>query len=89
MIFGKGTPDWTAGLRNQFNYKNWDLSFFILKRQGLMYSNAFLNVTCRDIASYRYNRSSEIESWMPTNPSNNYFSPVEGLVLIVRMRAKE
>ena len=78
MIVGKGTPDWTAGLRNQFNYKNWDLSFFIYTRQGLMYSNAFLNGTYGDIASDRYNRSAELDYWTPTNPSNTYYSPVEG-----------
>ena len=78
MIVGKGTPDWTAGLRNQFNYKNWDLSFFVYTRQGQMYSNAFLNGTYGDIASDRYNRSSDIDYWTPTNPSNTYFSPVTG-----------
>ena len=78
MIVGKGTPDWTAGLRNQFNYKNWDLSFFVYTRQGQMYSNAFLNGTYGDIASDRYNRSSDIDYWTPTNPSNTYFNPVTG-----------
>ena len=78
MILGSETPDWTAGLRNQMNYKNWDLSFFIYTRQGLMYSNAFLNGTMGDIASDRYNRSAEIDYWTPTNPSNTYFSPETG-----------
>ena len=78
MIVGKGTPDWTAGLRNQLNYKNWDLSFFIYTRQGAMYSNAFLNATYGDIASDRYNRSSELDYWTPDNPSNTYFSPITG-----------
>lgn len=78
MILGSETPDWTAGLRNQLNYKNWDLSFFIYTRQGLMYSNAFLNGTMGDIASDRYNRSADIDYWTPTNPSNTYFSPVTG-----------
>ena len=78
MIVGKGTPDWTAGLRNQLTYKNWDLSFFVYTRQGLMYSNAFLNGTFGDIASDRYNRSADIDYWTPDNPSNTYYNPVTG-----------
>lgn len=78
MILGSETPDWTAGLRNQINYQNWDLSFFIYTRQGLMYSNAFLNGTFGDIASDRYNRSADIDYWTETNPSNTYYSPLTG-----------
>ena len=78
MIVGKGTPDWTAGLRNQLNYKNWDMSFFVYTRRGQMYSNAFLNGTYGDIASERYNRSADLDYWTPDNPSNTYFSPVTG-----------
>ena len=78
MIVGKGTPDWTAGLRNQLTYKNWDLSFFVYTRQGLMYSNAFLNGTFGDIASDRYNRSADLDYWTPDNPSNTYYNPVTG-----------
>ena len=78
MIVGKGTPDWTAGLRNQFNYKNWDMSFFVYTRRGQMYSNAFLNGTYGDIASDRYNRSADLDYWTPDNPSNTYYNPVTG-----------
>ena len=78
MIVGKGTPDWTAGLRNQFNYKNWDMSFFVYTRQGQMYSNAFLNGTYGDIASDRYNRSADLDYWTSDNPSNTYYNPVTG-----------
>ena len=77
-IVGKGTPDWTAGLRNQISYKNWDMSFFMYTRQGLMYSNAYLNATFGDLSSDRYNRSSELDYWTPTNPSNTYFAPTTG-----------
>ncbi len=77
-IVGKGTPDWTAGLRNQISYKNWDMSFFMYTRRGLMYSNAYLNATYGDISSDRYNRSSELNYWTATNPSNEYFSPLTG-----------
>ena len=78
MILGSETPDWTAGLRNQFNYKNWDLSFFIYTRQGAMFSNAYLLATMGELNADRYNRTSELDYWTPTNPSNTYFSPVTG-----------
>ena len=78
MIVGKGTPDWTAGLRNQFNYKNWDMSFFVYTRQGQMYSNEFLNATYGKIEDDRYNRSTDIDYWTPENPSNTYYNPVTG-----------
>ena len=58
MILGKETPDWTAGLRNQFTYKNWDMSFFVYTRQGAMFSNAYLNGTMGDIGSEKQNHSS-------------------------------
>lgn len=77
-IVGKGTPDWTAGLRNQISYKNWDMSFFMYTRRGLMYSNAYLNATYGEINSDRYNRSSELNYWTATNPSNEYFGPLTG-----------
>ncbi len=89
MIVGKGTPDWTAGLRNQISYKNWDMSFFMYTRQGLMYSNAYLNATYGDISSDRYNRSSELNYWTPTNPSNELLQSTNRcLVLIVRTKVK-
>ena len=78
MIVGKGTPDWTAGLRNQFNYKNWDMSFFVYTRRGQMYSNEFLNGTYGKIDADRYNVSADLDYWTPDNPSNTYYSPVTG-----------
>ncbi|MFT6810773.1 MAG: TonB-linked SusC/RagA family outer membrane protein, partial [Saprospiraceae bacterium] len=72
-IVGKGTPDFIAGLRNKISYKNVDFSFFVYTRQGLMYNNQYLRGTFGDVGSDRYNRSSEIDIWTSTNPSNTYF----------------
>lgn len=36
-IIGANRPDWTAGMTNTFNYKNWELSFFIFSRWGGMF----------------------------------------------------
>lgn len=72
-IVGKGTPDFIAGMRNKVNYGNFDLSFFVYTRQGLMYNNQYLRGTFGDVGSDRYNRSAEIDVWTSTNPSNTYF----------------
>ena len=78
MILGKETPDWTAGLRNQFTYKNWDMSFFVYTRQGAMFSNAYLNGTMGDIGSEKQNHSSAMDIWSEDNPSNTYYSHMTG-----------
>ncbi len=33
-IVGKVRPDWSGGITNTFNYKNWELSVFIYSRMG-------------------------------------------------------
>jgi TonB-linked SusC/RagA family outer membrane protein len=78
MILGKETPDWTAGLRNQFTYKNWDMSLFVYTRQGAMFSNAYLTGTMGDISSEKQNHSSEMDIWSEDNPSNTYYSHMTG-----------
>ena len=72
-IIGSETPDWLMGIRNQFTYRNFDFSFFIYTRQGVMYNNEFLKATYGEIGSDRYNRSAEINYWTSSNPSNTYF----------------
>ena len=78
MILGKETPDWTAGLRNQFTYKNWDMSLFVYTRQGAMFSNAFLMGTMGDVSSEKQNHSSAMDIWSEDNPSNTYYSHMTG-----------
>ncbi|MGY5848259.1 SusC/RagA family TonB-linked outer membrane protein [Salegentibacter sp. HM20] len=44
-VLGNSVPKWIGGLRNNFNYKNWDLSFLIDFRTGIeqysQYDNFF------------------------------------------------
>lgn len=35
-VLGQLTPKWTAGLNNRFEYKGWELSFFLYARVGHM-----------------------------------------------------
>ena len=88
MILGKETPDWTAGLRNQFTYKNWDMSFFVYTRQGAMFSNAFLMGTMGDVSSEKQNHSSAMDLWSEDNPSNTYYSHLTGPGLSKKNEAK-
>ena len=78
MILGSETPDWTAGLRNQFSYKNFDFSFFMFTRRGAMFSNAYLNGTMGKITDHKTNHTSEVDIWSEDNPSNTYYSHLTG-----------
>jgi TonB-dependent starch-binding outer membrane protein SusC len=43
VIRGNPRPDWTGGITNTFNYKNWSLSAFIYFRWGQMYFGGYPN----------------------------------------------
>ncbi len=72
MILGDELPDWIAGITNTFNYRNWDLSFFIYTRQGVQFRNAMLSGTFGELGSSRYNRLN-LNYWTAENPTNDYF----------------
>ena len=72
VVLGNELPKWLAGINNTFNYKNWDLSFFIYTRQGVMYRNSLLSGTMGDLASNRYN-GLNLNYWTETNPTNDYY----------------
>ncbi len=73
-ILGTQLPNWLLGMTNRFNYKNFDLSFFIYYRNGTQYRNSTLAGTFGEIGS-RYNSLSELNYWTKDNPSNTFFSP--------------
>ncbi|WP_181151369.1 SusC/RagA family TonB-linked outer membrane protein [Sphingobacterium gobiense] len=72
VILGQGTPKWTAGWQNTFQYKGFDLNIFAIARWGhhidaelLGYMNSY---GARNIpAVYDY--------WTPDNPTNDYPRP--------------
>jgi len=68
QIVGQGNPSWTAGLTNTFNYKNFDLSFFILARYN------FTIATGAESLQGRFAQR-VVDYWTPTNPTNNYPAP--------------
>lgn len=72
VILGNQLPSWIGGMTNTFNYKNWDLSFFIYTRQGVMFRNAMLQGTFGDLGSPRYN-GLNLNYWTQNNPTNDYY----------------
>lgn len=64
-ILGSNRPDWVAGLTNTFNYKNWELSFFIYARMGVEYYGALQT----------YGRRVENSVWSETNPNGKFPQP--------------
>lgn len=73
-VLGTQLPNWILGITNRFNYKDFDLSFFIYYRNGVEYSNSTLSGTFGELGT-RYNSLSSLNYWTKVNPSNTYFSP--------------
>lgn len=72
VILGSTVPDFSLGLTNRFNYKNFDLSFFIFGRFGSMINSEFH--TGNNNLAGRYNNL-DVDYWTPTNPTNLYPRP--------------
>jgi hypothetical protein len=67
-ILGHYNPSWTGGLTNTFNYKNFDLSIFIIARYN------FLIQTGAESLQGRFAQR-VVDYWTPTNPTNDYPAP--------------
>jgi TonB-linked SusC/RagA family outer membrane protein len=68
-IIGKKEADFSLGLLNKFQYKGFDLSFFINSRFGGMKNNADLNPA----AQFVVRRNSIVKHyWTPENKSNSW-----------------
>jgi TonB-linked SusC/RagA family outer membrane protein len=73
IIIGSQIPRWIMGIKNTFNYKQFDLSCLVYTRQGVMFENNYMKGTFGDLAGDRYNRSTEIDYWTTDNPSNTFY----------------
>lgn len=74
IYLGTQLPKWLLGVTNRFNFNNFDLSFFIYYRKGVLYSNSTLSGTFGELGT-RYNSLASLNYWTKDNPSNTYFSP--------------
>ncbi|MFT3737429.1 MAG: SusC/RagA family TonB-linked outer membrane protein [Breznakibacter sp.] len=64
-ILGSSRPDWIAGIVNTFNYKNFELSFFVNARIGALYYGALQT----------YGRRVENDVWSPANTGGEFPQP--------------
>lgn len=75
-VIGANMPDWTGGISNALNYKNWDFSFFVHTSQGAV-SPSYFHISHSggfDASPARFN-SLKTNYWTPDNPSNEWYQP--------------
>lgn len=72
VILGSDIPSFQGGITNRFNYKGFDLSFFIFARVGQKILSKFHqdNLTLQG----RYNQI-KVDYWTPNNPTNEFPRP--------------
>lgn len=78
VILGADVPNWTGSINNRFNYKNFDLSFFIYTTQGITIFSEAGGTSLGGMINLRrgYNLNSrDIHYWTPDNPSDEYPQP--------------
>jgi TonB-linked SusC/RagA family outer membrane protein len=74
QILGSAIPAFVAGLTNRFEYKGFDLSFFLYARQGQFIVSGFHQGN--NALAGRYNNL-DIDYWTPNNPTNEFPRPNE------------
>ncbi|MEB2774103.1 TonB-dependent receptor [Algoriphagus sp. D3-2-R+10] len=72
QFLGSAVADFAMGMTNRFNFKGFDLSFFIYGRFGSMLRSQFH--TGNNTLAGRYNNL-DVNYWTPNNPSNDYPRP--------------
>lgn len=73
VILGQQQPKWQGGLGNQFSYRNFDLSVFLVGRFGnTIYSGIHTGGT--SAMTGRYNNF-KVDYWTPDNPTNEAPQP--------------
>lgn len=76
QAIGANMPDWTGGLTNTVNFKNFDFSFFVYTNQGAT-SSSYFHIThgwSAHEAPARFN-GLKTNYWTPDNPSNDWYQP--------------
>jgi TonB-linked SusC/RagA family outer membrane protein len=72
VIIGSQIPKWAGGITNRFEFKGFDLSFFIYARVGSTIRSGF-HRGFNSLAG-RYNNL-DIDYWTPNNPTNEFPRP--------------
>ncbi|WP_426671040.1 SusC/RagA family TonB-linked outer membrane protein [Mucilaginibacter sp. McL0603] len=76
---GNPNPDFTYGITNTFNYKQFDLSIFIYGSYGGKILNALEYQTAGLSTLYQNQLASTANYWTPTNPNSNIPAPRAGI----------
>ena len=72
VILGSTIPRWAGGITNRFEFKGFDLSFFVYARVGNLIRSNFH--TAFNHLAGRYNNL-DVNYWTPTNPTNDFPRP--------------
>lgn len=72
QIIGSTIPKWAGGITNRFEYKGFDLNFFLYARIGQWIRSTFH--TGNNTLAGRYNNLN-IDYWTPNNPTNDFPRP--------------
>ncbi|MEP1085317.1 MAG: SusC/RagA family TonB-linked outer membrane protein, partial [Algoriphagus sp.] len=72
QFLGSAVADFAIGMTNRFNFKGFDLSFFLFGRFGSMLRSQFH--TQNNSLAGRYNNL-DVDYWTPNNPTNSYPRP--------------
>jgi TonB-linked SusC/RagA family outer membrane protein len=73
VILGQQQPKWQGGFGNQFSYRNFDLSVFLVGRFGNMI-NSGIHTGGSSPMTGRYNNL-RVDYWTPDNPTNEAPQP--------------
>ncbi|MRS59767.1 SusC/RagA family TonB-linked outer membrane protein [Larkinella terrae] len=72
VFLGSDIPSWSGGITNRFNFKGFDLSFFVYGRFGQTILSGFHRDN-NQLAG-RYNQI-KVDYWTPNNPTNEFPRP--------------
>lgn len=71
-FIGSDIPTWSGGITNRFNYRGFDLSFFIYARIGQTILSGFHRDN--NALAGRYEQI-KVDYWTPNNPTNEFPQP--------------
>lgn len=72
VFLGSDIPTWSGGITNRFNYKGFDLSFFIYARIGQTILSGFHRDNNQLAGRYQ---QIKVDYWTPNNPTNEFPRP--------------
>jgi hypothetical protein len=72
VILGNDVPTWSGGLTNRFEFKGFDLSFFLFGRFGNMILSGFHRNQLALAGRYQ---QIKVDYWTPNNPTNEFPQP--------------